>query len=237
MTGILAIETATEACSVALWRDGDIEHRYELAARQHNQRIFAMLQDLMPAGLDGVDAIAYGSGPGSFTGLRIAASAVQGLAYAADLPALPVSTLACQVHTALRLGLVSEGDYVFSSLDARIREIYFALYRIENGVAVEVQAARGDAPAKIVQASMPEAMIGLGSGCNFIEQFPDRVSSALTQVHPNLLPEARDLLPLAQKALAAGDVQRALDVQPVYVRDEVNWKKLPDQGKAQGKKS
>ena len=104
MKTILAIETATEACSVALWRDQQVQQCHEIAPRQHNQRLFAMLQELLPDGRlvqQGVDAIAYGCGPGSFTGLRIAASAVQGLAFASKLPAIAVSTLACQAQTAL----------------------------------------------------------------------------------------------------------------------------------------
>ena len=134
MPGILAIETATEACSVALWRDGDLKQSHDVTPRQHSQRLFGMLRELLPDGQlrdHGVDVIAYGSGPGSFTGLRIAASAVQGLAFASSLPAVPVSTLACQAQTAQRLGLVQEGDCVFSALDARINEIYHATYRID----------------------------------------------------------------------------------------------------------
>jgi tRNA threonylcarbamoyladenosine biosynthesis protein TsaB len=121
MTAILAIETATDACSVALYRDGHYSQRHEVLPRQHNQRLFSMLGELLPAGSlrdQGIDALAYGCGPGSFTGLRIAASAVQGLAFASNLPALPVSTLACQVATALRQG----------SIDGRRRQATGAQY-------------------------------------------------------------------------------------------------------------
>ena len=108
MTGILAIDAATEACSVALYRDGEYRQCYERIPRQHSQRLFGMLRELLPSGNlrdQGIDAIAYGAGPGSFTGLRIATSAVQGLAYTNELPAVAMSTLACQAQTALRLGL------------------------------------------------------------------------------------------------------------------------------------
>ncbi|AQA18484.1 tRNA (adenosine(37)-N6)-threonylcarbamoyltransferase complex dimerization subunit type 1 TsaB [Halioglobus japonicus] len=231
MNGILAIETATEACSVALWRDGNTEHRHELAARQHNQRLFSMLRELLPDGVKDIDAIAYGSGPGSFTGLRIAASAVQGLAFSAGVPAVPVSTLACQVQTALREGLVEEGGYVLSCLDARIKEVYFALYRIEGDEVFEVQAAAGVKPEQMTIAELPAQMVAIGDGCAFVDQFPESVQKVLTAVHAQVLPEARDLIPAARRMLASGTFQKAADVHPVYVRDEVNWKKIHEQGK------
>ena len=97
MTGILAIDTATDACSVAAFVDGQIRELHEVIPRQHSQRLFGMLRELLPSGdlrSQGIGAIAYGCGPGSFTGLRIAASAVQGLAYANELPAVSISSLA-----------------------------------------------------------------------------------------------------------------------------------------------
>lgn len=97
MTGVLALETATDACSVAIFLDGHIRERHALAPRQHSQMVFTMLGELLPLGnlgKQGIDVIAYGAGPGSFTGLRIAASTAQGLAFSSNLPAIPVSTLA-----------------------------------------------------------------------------------------------------------------------------------------------
>ena len=98
MTGILAIETATDACSVAVFIDETLHERHQIAPQQHSQLLFGMLRELLPSGdlrAHGIDAIAYGCGPGSFTGLRIAASAVQGLAYANEMPAIAISSLAC----------------------------------------------------------------------------------------------------------------------------------------------
>ncbi len=231
MKGILAIETATEACSVALWRDPELKQRHEITPRQHSQRLFGMLGELLPNGRlpeHGIEAVAYGAGPGSFTGLRIAASAVQGLTFATGLPAIPVSTLACQVQTALRQGLVGEGDRVLSSLDARINEIYYACYRIEQGLPVPMGEALAVAPALMVLPEDAASAFAVGSGCRFLEQFPEAVRAQLTGVAADLLPEARDLVPLA---LAQGVAQTPQQVQPVYVRDEINWKKIPEQGK------
>jgi tRNA threonylcarbamoyladenosine biosynthesis protein TsaB len=139
MMGILAIETATDACSVALYCDGEYFQRHEVIPRQHSQRLFGMLRELLPDGdlrKYGVSAIAYGCGPGSFTGLRIAASAVQGLAFAHSLPAIAISTLTSQAQTALRLGAVAADATVLSLLDAKINEVYYATYDYSDGLAV-----------------------------------------------------------------------------------------------------
>lgn len=234
MTGILAIDTATEACSVALWRDGQFNERHELAARQHSQRIFSMLRELLVDGNltgQGISALAWGCGPGSFTGLRIAASAVQGLAFTHDLPALAVSTLACQVQTAYREQLVGEGETVLSTLDARINEIYAAPYRIEQGLAVPLAGAIACAPGDLALRDDIGAVAAVGSGCQFLLSFPGDVQRRIRLSVPELVPRARDLVPLALSQLERGEVQLARDVQPVYVRDEINWKKIPQQGK------
>ena len=234
MTGILAIDTATEACSVALWRDGLIEERHEIAARRHNQRIFSMLSELLPDGSlrqQGVDAIAWGCGPGSFTGLRIAAAAVQGLAFTNDLPVVAVSTLACQAQTAARQGHVARGDCVLSLLDARINEIYAAIYRIEEGLPVALVDAIACAPAELELLPGIERVAAVGSGCAFLETMPHPVRERVVSCMPEILPHARDLVPLALAEIERGNTQSAGRVQPVYVRDEINWKKIPEQGK------
>ena len=234
MTGILAIDTATEACSIALWRDGQLDERYELAARQHSQRIFSMLRELLADGnlrKQGIGAIAWGCGPGSFTGLRIAASAVQGLAFTNDLPVVAVSTLACQAQTAYREGLVAEGGCVLSTLDARINEIYAAPYHIAQGLAVPLAEAVACAPGQLELADDIESAVAVGSGCQFMQLFPGQVQARITASSNDLMPHARDLVPLAAEQLEQGEVQTAREVQPVYVRDEINWKKIPEQGK------
>jgi len=233
MTGILAIETATDACSVALWVDGEYQERHEVAPRKHSQRLFLMLQELLGSGdlrAHGISAIAYGCGPGSFTGLRIAASAVQGLAYANNLPAISVSSLACQAQTALRLGEVEAGATVLSLLDARINEVYGALYSFQQGLAVLQEGPWACAPAELAPGHTG-ALYGVGSGCSFLEEFPTGVREQLTGCSGSLLPAARDLVPLALDALESGQIHSAHEVQPVYVRDEISWKKLAEQGK------
>jgi len=234
MTGILAIDTATEACSIAFWRDRLVSARHEITPRQHSRRLFAMLRELFPSGRlrdHGVDAIAWGCGPGSFTGLRIAASAVQGLAYTNELPVVAVSTLACQVQTARRDGLVAEGDVVLSTLDARIGEIYHGVYRLKSGLAVECRAPGACAPQALCRLTGNSKLVMLGSGAAYLDAFPDAMRDSIASVHGDTLPHAQDLIPLALEKLALGDSQHPAQVQPLYVRDEINWKKLPEQGK------
>ncbi len=233
MTGILAIETATEACSVALWRDGELAERHEITPRQHSQRLFGMLRELLPGGDlrgQGVTAIAYGTGPGSFTGLRIVASAVQGLAFAAGLPAVPVSTLACQAQSALRNGQVNADDLVCSMLDAKINELYHATYRFRDGLAEPVTTPAACRPDAL---SLLEGVSTLvGSGCRLSADFPPGLIGGVRSLHEQVLPHARDLVSLALAALQRGETQAPSAVQPVYVRDEISWKKLSEQGRA-----
>jgi len=229
MTSILAVDTSTESCSVALYRDGALAALQEIAPRRHNQVLLRMLRELIPAGPQGLDAVAYGSGPGSFTGLRIAASAVQGVCFAAGLPALPVSTLSSQVYGALRLGHAAEGDLVLSTLDAHIGELYWALYHIDSGRPVALTAAQAVKPGSLLVPGS-QALVALGSGLQYRDAMPAAVNERFSAEFPALLPDARDLLPEALDALRENRLQRAEQVCPVYVRDEISWKKLAEQG-------
>lgn len=234
MTTILAIDTATDACSVALYRDGHYSERYEVIPRQHSRRLLPMLQELLPSGdlrSQGVEAIAYGSGPGSFTGLRIAASAVQGLAFANELPAIGVSTLACQVQGAMRLGLVQSGDAVLSMLDARINEVYWALFGIDEGLVQQREGTRVCHPAEVIIDRSIERLHGVGAGFCYRQEMSESVQLRLLSHSVDVLPSARDLIPLALEKYSRGETQRAQEVLPVYIREEVSWKKLAEQGK------
>lgn len=236
MHSILAIETAGEACSVALSVDGDIQRRFELAPRKHNQRLFTLLRDILPDGnlrAAGVDAVAFSNGPGSFTGLRIAAAVVQGLAFAHNLPAVGVSTLAVQVQTALREEKLSQHSSVLSVMDARLGEVYACEVVINDGVAYERSA-----PVVCAPEALPQHFPDLPAGCNIVGAGLKELS-ALKKVAAaqawaftsDVYANARDMLPLADAALQKGETVAADEVCPRYVRDEVSWKKLPEQGK------
>jgi tRNA threonylcarbamoyladenosine biosynthesis protein TsaB len=235
MTGILAIDTATDACSVAVYRHGLYQERFEIAPRRHNQRLFAMLADLLDNGnlaAQGITAIAYGCGPGSFTGLRIAASAVQGLAYANQLPCLPVSTLLTQAQGALRSGQVGPHDLVLSTIDARIHELYWLLVSFEESLATAVAGPGGCDPALLCPPLPDQAgtVKGIGSGLHYRDQFPRALQDRLEIVSEQCLPSARDMIPLALAGVDQGICQRAHEVSPVYVREDINWKKIGEQG-------
>lgn len=233
MTGILAIETATDACSVALYFDGEYRERHVIAPRQHSQLLFTMLGELLGRGNlveQGIELIAYGCGPGSFTGLRIAASAVQGLAYSCHLPVVAVSTLSAMAQSALRQGVSGPGDTVLCALDARINEIYSAVYTYEDNIAVLREGPWACSPAALAP-QWQGAFSAVGSGCHFLDQFPRSLRARIHACTPDVFPAARDLMPRALQQFRRGEVQLARDVQPVYVRDEISWKKLADQGK------
>ena len=233
MTGILAIETATDTCSVAVSIDGQIRERYEVAPRQHNQLIFSMLEELLPGGTlkeQGIELIAYGCGPGSFTGLRIAASAVQGLAYSCGLPAVAVPTLAILAQNALRKGEVNANQKVLSTLDARINEVYSAVYEYENDLASLCEGPWACAPNDLA-LEKSGALTLVGDGDRFLEHFPEALRAKIVSTRIDIVPLARDMIPLALAKFQNGDIQSAEEVQPVYVRDEISWKKLAQQGK------
>jgi tRNA threonylcarbamoyladenosine biosynthesis protein TsaB len=235
MINILALDTSTDACSVALRLQGKVEYRYELIPRQHNQRLFPMLRELLPAGAlskSGVELLAYNHGPGSFTGLRIAASAIQGLAYSSELPVAGISTLASMAQGALRRGLVHSDSTVLVMLDARINELYWGLYRFENGVARALQADAVSAPGDIsVQDQhLGAGLIGLGNGLCYLPQLPEALGAALQPCAVECWPDSRDILLLADVEHTEGRLLNAEQVQPVYLRNKISWKKIHEQG-------
>jgi tRNA threonylcarbamoyladenosine biosynthesis protein TsaB len=233
MTGILAVETATDACSVAVHVSGETRQRHSVAPRQHSALLFALLEELLPGGDlpgHGVEAIAFGSGPGSFTGLRIAASVAQGLAYSSRLPAVAIPTLAVLAQGALQSGEVTARDAVLTVLDARVNEVYGAVYSFEAGLAILLEGPWASPPGDIAPDFMEE-MIAVGNGCHFLDRFSPELRSRITMGVADLLPCAADMIPLAQAQLAKGDILSPRDIQPVYVRDEIHWKKIGEQGR------
>ncbi len=234
MKNILALDASTDACSAAL-RQGDlVSSRFQLIPRQHNHRLFAMLDELLPEGAAeaGIEMLAYGHGPGSFTGLRIAASAVQGLAYTLGLPVAGVSTLACLAQGALRRRVVSENELAFVLLDARINEIYWGLYRFEEGLAVpcveDEVSAPAEVPVDLVDRFGPA--VALGSGLALFDDLPAPVRDGMLRRIEDQWPESVDLLPLADRVAEQEALVAAEAVQPVYLRNEIHWKKISEQG-------
>ena len=164
MTRILAIETATEACSVALLLEDEVQERFEIAPRQHAALLLPFVESLLASaaiGLDRLDAIAFGCGPGSFTGLRIAAGMTQGLAFGANLPVVPVSTLA-----ALAQGTVVQHGVraVLAALDARMKEVYWGAFRCDDTGLVEPLGGEAVSVPQRVRVPAADHWVGAGSG-------------------------------------------------------------------------
>ena len=229
MTTILAIDTSTDACSVAAYHDGHVEQRLEIQPRQHNQLLFPMLEEIMPAGkLEHLDALCYTSGPGSVTGLRVGCSAVQGIAFARGLRCIAVTSLACLAQGVIRQGLASDGDRMLCLIDARVGEIYFALYMIREWLAEEIQAPAIAKPEDLAAHLPDRALIAVGDGLALLSA---ELAGSFQACHGDLLPEARDMFPLARAALARGETVAAAEVLPLYVREEISWKKISEQGR------
>lgn len=220
---LLALETATDACSVALW-DGDrIVHRFELAPRRHTERVLPMCEELLEeAGLslNGLDGIAFGRGPGSFTGVRIAAGITQGLAYAGGCPVIPVSTLAVMAQRAIE---EHRCERVLVAMDARMNEVYWgAFVRGETGLAAPADLERVSAPERVPR---PEGApwYGVGDGWSAYGDLLDEAVGAVVPVRDaTLLPHARHIVPLALQSLCRGEAPKApFEALPVYLRDRV----------------
>lgn len=225
---LLALDCSTSACSVALLQDNsghiDVTESFEMAARQHTQRILPMVESLLGEHrlkLHEIDGIAFGRGPGSFTGLRICVSAVQGLAYGADIPVVGISTLAAQAKLAFDNGV--DGSLgVISTLDARMDEIYWAVYQSELGdLKADTQECLS-APENI-DISEPEMLVAIGSGHSYIDRIPN--GSRIKQWYPDIVPSSKAVVELAYPKFVQGDGAPAASALPVYLREQVAWQK------------
>jgi tRNA threonylcarbamoyladenosine biosynthesis protein TsaB len=217
---VIAVETSTEYCSVALWQDGAVLDRCELVGQKHSEVLIPMLDALVAeAGtkLADMDGIAFGKGPGSFTGVRIACGVAQGLALGANLPVLGVCTLEA-------LAQASGHDRVIATLDARMAEVYHAAYERRNGRWIAMSEPSLCLPQDAPQVA-GTGWHGMGSG--FIAhgaQLRERYAANLAAVNENAVPQARAIVELAAPLLAAGMGVDAAEAQPLYLRDKVALK-------------
>lgn len=226
---ILAIDTATEACSAALWNDGNTCAHFELCPREHTQRILPIVQDILTQGcvsLTDLDALAFGRGPGSFTGVRIGIGIAQGLALGAELPMIGVSTLATMAQGAWRKQGASR---VLAAIDARMGEVYWAEYQRDAQGVWHGENTEAVLKPEVVQQRLAElegewATVGTGWAA-----WPDMTQGANVTLSDGdvLLPEAEDMLPIACQLLEQGKTVAVDKAEPVYLRNEVAWKKLP----------
>ncbi|MCW6031108.1 tRNA (adenosine(37)-N6)-threonylcarbamoyltransferase complex dimerization subunit type 1 TsaB [Pantoea sp. JK] len=226
---ILALDTATEACSAALQNLQQIDARFEIAPRDHTQRILPLVQELLQAQqleLTALDVLAFGRGPGSFTGVRIGIGIAQGLALGANLPMIGVSSLATMAQGAWRL---TGATRVLAAIDARMGELYWAEYlRDENGewLGAETEAVIKPEVAQERIAALSGEWTAVGTGW---QAYPHLLTSPGAQLIASevLLPAAEDMLPLALSAWQRDEAVAVENAEPVYLRNEVAWKKLP----------
>lgn len=219
MTTLLAIDTATEACSVALLHDGRMFSRYAVIPRLHAQQVLPMVQQVLDdAGvpLSQIEAIGFGRGPGAFTGLRIAVGVVQGMAFALDKPVLPVSSLAAIARRAWR---EQGAQQVAVAIDARMDEVYWGCYSVEEGVLQLQGMEQVCAPE---QATLPRAAMGewLAAGTGW-QAYAGRIPVAVTGQATESLPHAEDILMLALEDWQQGRAVPAEQALPIYLRDQV----------------
>lgn len=228
---LLALDTSTEACSVALWSGQHHISLDEVCPQQHSKRLLPMVQQVLAeAGisLQQLDGIVFGRGPGSFTGVRIGVGVAQGLAFGADLPVYGVSTLAAMAQGAARL---HNAQHVVAAIDARMAEIYVAsfAYDSHSGCMRLLGQEQAIKPQTISQPWFEltsEPCWGVGTGWQTYAAALQQIQQVV--ISPSILyPSAQDMLTLAQTAYGAGEFFAAELAEPSYVRDEVTWQKLP----------
>ena len=228
---LLALDTSTEACSVALWHKGEKTHLDELAQRTHTKRILPMIDELLVnsgINLKQVDALAFGRGPGSFTGVRVGAGIAQGLAFGADLPVIAISNLTAMAQAAFEL---YQAENVAAAIDARMNEVYFSQVKREKvrselgeffqwNPVIEEQVCQ---PEKVLEQFSDLSAYRVGTGWTAYPQFKENGLEGSDII----LPSAQYMLELALTDYAQNKVISALEIEPVYLRNEVTWKKLP----------
>ena len=230
---ILALDTSTNLCSVAVVSgDNMIEMQRDLP-RAHNQHILAMVDEALgDRSLKSVDLIACGVGPGSFTGIRVAVGVAQGLGWSLDIPVLPICSLASQAQSVP----MPVDTCILSVMDAQIGQVYWAWFEVTKAGLVELRAPLVSLPADVAGPNgeplsqvAPDFVI-LGDGCDFVAGAHDAigVGELVTEARPRPSNTALACLDQIDQSL----LLQASELEPRYVQKEIGWKKLSEQGKA-----
>jgi tRNA threonylcarbamoyladenosine biosynthesis protein TsaB len=217
---ILALDTSTEACSVALLLDGELRMRFQLTERSHAELVLPMVESLLDeagVALADLDGLAFGRGPGAFTGLRIACGVVQGLALGANLPVVPVSSLASVAEQVP----AAPGEVVLVCNDARMGEVYWGVFQRGSDGAVTALCDEAVSRPEAVGVGAPGAMHVAGNALPRYPALAERLRAAGLQFHEGVYPRADAVARLGEIELAAGRGVPAEQALPVYVRDDV----------------
>jgi tRNA threonylcarbamoyladenosine biosynthesis protein TsaB len=215
---LLAFDTSTEACSAALYIDGEIISRYAVAPRQHAELILPMIDQVLAESgctLNDLDAIAFGRGPGAFTGLRIAAGIAQGLAFSTNLPVIPISSLAT-----LAQSVTNKADFIAAVIDARMHEVYFGLYK--GGAVVRLVDNEHVITPGNIKTNNITSCYGAGSGWIKYESIlKNKFAGVLQGFEGQRYPDARDMLTIAIQEFHDGNLLKPEEALPVYLRNKV----------------
>ena len=226
---LLAVETSTDACSAALYIDGIVNERFELTPKEHTRLILPMIDSLMSeAGLkpQQLDALAFSCGPGSFTGVRIATGVIQGIAFGADLPVVPVSTLAAIAQEFFDNNSKAQADLstfnvAFTAMDARMGEIFWGVYQRDVQGFAELIGKESVTPAVDVEFS---DMIGVGVGSGwgvYRQELMARLAGRVSYCEIDNLPRASAIARLGARDFERGLAVAVEQAMPVYLRDKV----------------
>ena len=219
---LLAIDTATEACSAAVYRDGKTFARLEVVGRDHTQRLLDVIAEVMTEarlGYAELNGIACGNGPGSFAGVRIAVAFTKGLALAHELPVVAVSSLAMLAQAAIR---EHQAAAVLAAIDARMGEVYWGCYRNQQGLAVALQPDAVAAPQAVSSGALAgQVWYGTGTGWGAHAAALSAAAGEPRHCLPGALPAALDALALSRPIFESGGAMAADTLNPLYLRNQV----------------
>ncbi len=226
MTAFITLDTSTDGCSVALQVNGKVTSQFEIAPRRHTDIVLTMLKQLLTEAqcqIKDVDAIAFGCGPGSFMGVRLATGVAQGLAFGAGVPVIPISSLQVLAQTAFQATKVNN---IVAAWDARMAEVYWGIYQANaDGIMMPVQ---GDVITPPQDIYIPEDKYYLLAG-NAWQAYETDIASHLSDRHYDIktdcYPHAEAMLVLAEYYFAAGKAMPPEKAEPSYLRNDVATKK------------
>lgn len=223
---ILGIETATDACSAALLCDAAISHRLEIAPRRHTDIILSMVADLLAEAqlqLSQIDAIAFGCGPGSFMGIRLATGIAQGLAFGIDCPVISVSSLQALSQVAY---IKHKTKQVIAAWDARMEAVYWGAYSLQGNLMQPLQADQLSQPM-LIKPPTADVYVAVGNAWEiYANQFSSGILAKFPAIYVDLYPAAQGVVCVAQDKFQRGDVMPAASAKPIYLRNQVAKKPL-----------
>jgi len=235
MTTLLSIEAASDSCSVALQIGDDIIQRLEPAPRMHSKLLYPMMNSIMDeAGIrpNQLDAIAFVKGPGSFTGLRIAAATAQGIGFACDIPLIGISTLQAMAQQAYE----EHGHQsVISLMDARMNELYLGYYQLDSSNNLMTEQIRDRICPQNIELNELEVTLtepttfGCGHGFKLKDKLSDSLLSLCQNQEPEQVLQAKSLFPLANALYQQNDTLLPENVELVYLREQSHWKTIKEQ--------